>query len=58
MMSTFIATMIMDQADISEKKGQDKYRSYFIKTSLYIKWKDEVDTILETDGYGYCIVTE
>ena len=58
MMSTFIATMIMEQADISEKKGQDKYRAYFVKTPLYLKWKDEVDTILETDGYGYCIVTE
>ena len=58
MMSTFIAKMIMKQADISEEKGQDKYRAYFVKTSLYLNWKDEVDTILETDGYGYCIVTE
>ena len=58
MMSPFIAQMIMKQANISEKKGQDKYRAYFVKTSLYLNWKDEVDTILETDGYGYCIVTE
>ena len=55
-MSTFIATMIMNQADISEQKGQAKYRAYFVNTPLYLKWKDEVDSILEIDGYGYCIV--
>lgn len=58
MMSTFIATMIMEQAEISEAKGQAKYRAYFVKTPLYLKWKPEVDTILETEGFGYCIVTE
>ena len=57
-MSTFIAQQIMKQADISTEKGQAKYRAYFIKTSLYLNWKEEVDTILEVDGYEECIVTE
>ena len=57
-MSTFIAQQIMKQADVSIEKGQAKYRSYFIKTSLYSKWKEEVDTILEIEGYEECIVTE
>lgn len=56
--STFIASMIMKQADISEEKGQAKYRAYFVKTTLYLKWKEDVDTILETEGYENCIVTE
>lgn len=58
MMSTFIAQRIMKAADVSEEKGQAKYRAYFVKTSIYLKWKEDVDTILEVDGYDYCIVTE
>lgn len=58
MMSAFIATMIMKSADISEEKGKAKYRAYFVNTTLYLKWKEEVDTILEVEGYDYCIVTE
>lgn len=57
-MSPFISRMIIQQAKISVEKGQAKYRAYFIKTPLYLNWKDEVDTILETDGYSDCIVTE
>lgn len=57
-MSPFISRMIIQQAKISAEKGQAKYRAYFIKTPLYLNWKDEVDTILETDGYADCIVTE
>ena len=57
-MSTFIAQQIMKQADISEEKGKAKYRAYFVKTSLYVKWQEEVNSILEIDGYGYCIVEE
>lgn len=57
-MTTFIARMIMNQADISVEKGQDKYRAYFVNTALYAKWKAGVDTILTTDGYGSCIVEE
>ena len=58
MMDTFIAQMIMKQADISIAKGQAKYRAYFVNTKLYVKWQDNVNTILETEGYGECIVTE
>lgn len=58
MMSTFISTMIMNQANISIEKGQAKYKAYFVNTALYSKWKSDVDTILETEGYADCIVTE
>lgn len=57
-METFVATMIENQADISLEKGQAKYRAYFINTSFYANKKATVDMILETDGYGDCIVTE
>ena len=58
MMSAFIAQQIMKAADISQEKGQAKYRAYFVKTPIYVKWKEDVDTILEVEGYEYCIVTE
>lgn len=54
-MTTFIARMIMKEADKSTEVGQKKYRAYF-RTRLYKKWKDEVDTILRTDGYEEVIV--
>ena len=57
-MATFIAQMIEKQANISIEKGQEKYRAYFINTKLYVKWQADVDTILTTDGYADCIVTE
>ena len=56
-MGTFIAKMIMTQADNSLEKGQAKYRAYFVNTSIYAKWQNEVDTILKTEGYEDCIVT-
>lgn len=55
-MSTFIANMIMKQAVFSTEKGQEKYKAYFVNTTIYSKWKDDVDTILETEGYKDCIV--
>jgi len=57
-MVTFIAMVIMRAGDISVEKGQAKYRAYFINTSLYLRYKADVDTILMTDGYDFCIVTE
>lgn len=57
-MSTFIAERIMEQADRSVEAGQNKYRAYFVKTKLYEKWRNDVETILITDGYEGCIVTE
>lgn len=57
-MSSFIARMIERDARISIEHGQDKYRAYFINTSLYVNWQDEVNTILQTDGFSEVIVTE
>lgn len=57
-MSTFIAQQIMKQADISTEKGQAKYRAYFVKTTIYKKWQTEAESILTTEGYEECIVTE
>lgn len=54
-MTTFIASRIMEEADKSIEEGKKKYRAYF-RTRLYKKWKDEVDTILKTDGYDEVIV--
>ena len=56
-MSSFIAQQIIKQAKISTEKGQAKYRAYFIKTSIYLDWKEEVDSILEIEGYQDCIVS-
>ncbi len=57
-MATFIANMIIKQANISVEKGQAKYRAYFVNTSLYTKYKADVETILVTNGYTECIVIE
>ena len=57
-MSAFIARMIIREADKSIARGQAKYRAYFINTKLYANYKADVDTILTTDGYAECIVTE
>lgn len=57
-MSSFIAQQIIKQAKISTEKGQDKYQAYFIKTSIYLDWKEEVNSILEIEGYEDCIVSE
>lgn len=53
----FIARMIgMARAELLEK-GQDKYKAYFVRTSLYLQFKTEVDAILIQDGIGDCIVS-
>ena len=54
-MSKFIANAIMKQANISLENGQNKYKSYFVNTTLYSKWKMEVDNILIMNDYGNCI---
>lgn len=54
-MTTFIARRI-EEAEKSVEAGQKKYRAYFVKTRLYKRWKDDVDTILKTDGYDEVIV--
>ncbi|MFC4355294.1 hypothetical protein ACFO0S_09570 [Chryseomicrobium palamuruense] len=57
-MSAFIARMIEQNAKISMEQGQQKYRAYFVNTSLYLNWKAEVDTILRTDGFNDVIVEQ
>lgn len=56
-MSTFIAKRIMEQADKSVESGQNKYRAYFVRIKIYEKWREEVESILVTDGYEECIVS-
>lgn len=57
-MITFIAERIKVDTDKSLTQGQDKYRAYFVKTSIYRKYQEDVNTILQTDGYTDAIVTE
>lgn len=57
-MCTFIARMIESAYDKSEEAGKAKYRAYFVSTKIYAKWKENVETILTTDGYEDCIVAE
>lgn len=52
----FISRMIENAAKKSIEQGRAKYRAYFIKTDNYLEWKEEVDTILVTDGYEDVIV--
>ena len=57
-MSAFIARRIMMQADISEGRGIEKYKAYFVKTKIYKNYHNDVDTILRTDGYDNIIVED
>ena len=56
-MVTFIAMMIKEARDTSLSAGQLKYRAYFVNTSLYLRYKPDVDAILIQDGYEDCIVS-
>lgn len=55
-MATFIARMIEKQAKISTDKGIAKYKAYFVNTHIYEDYRDDVDTILRTDGYESIIL--
>lgn len=55
-MAVFIAKQIETKAEISIEEGKDKYRAYFVRTKLYIKYKADVNAILDTDGFSDCIV--
>lgn len=57
-METFIARMIMEEAEKSTDLGTEKYKKYFVNTMLYLKWKPEVDSILNDNGYGNVIPAE
>ena len=57
-MSRFIAMVIERAADVLLEKGQEKYRAYFIKTSLYTPYKADADALLTAEGYADVIVSE
>lgn len=57
-MSSFIANQIIKARKLGLAEGQAKYRAYFVNTHLYLSQKPDVDTILDTDGYGDCIVSQ
>lgn len=61
-MVEFIALAIMKTKDKDGlEAGKNKYKAYFIKKNaarLYGKYRDDVDTILELEGYSDCIVAE
>lgn len=38
--------------------GREKYRAFFIHTTIYKKYRTATDMQLKTDGYGDCVVTE
>ena len=49
-MVTFIANQIIKARQKGIVEGQNKYRAYFINTPLYLRYKQDVDTILTTDA--------
>ena len=55
-MTTFIARQIEQKAEVNIEAGKDKYRAYFVRTKLYVKYKSDVDAILDADGYSAVIV--
>lgn len=57
-MAEFIAKKIIQNAEMGVDKGREKYKAYFVNTKIYAKYQSNVDTILETEGYGSYIVTE
>lgn len=56
-MITFIAGRIELARETSLEAGQAKYSAYFVNTTLYLKYKPDVDAILSQDGFSDCIVT-
>ena len=57
-MSRFIATMIERAADVSLEKGQEKYRAYFIKTSLYTPYKADASVNYPPPQRGFFLFLE
>lgn len=58
MMSEFIANKIMEaMATGGISAGQAKYRTYFTRTRIYQRYRENVDLILATEGCEDCIVT-
>lgn len=58
-MVEFIAKRIIESKNKGGVEvGQDKYRAYFVNTKLYAKYKVDVNSILEIEGCGDCIIKE
>ena len=55
-MTEFISRMITKYADQDLEKGQELYRKYFIHTTIYEKYRKEVDEILKQSGLEAVIV--
>lgn len=55
-MAKCIANIIINAANESLAKGQEKYRTYFIDHNWYEKYKSAVDEYLIEKGYGDCII--
>ena len=52
-----IGDNIIKAANVSLEKGQEKYRTYFIKYTWYKSYQAGVDAYLKAAGYEKCIVT-
>lgn len=57
-MVTFIANQIEKAAKKSTEEGKKKYEAYFVRTRIYAQFREDVDTILRTDGYEEVISEE
>lgn len=57
-MGVFIASSIINARKTGLETGREKYRSYFIKLTLYKKYKEDVDAILVKNGYADCVVDQ
>ena len=55
-MVDFIYKTIKRAAKKGLASGQEKYRTYFIKTNEFLPLKEEVDSKLIADNLGDCIV--
>lgn len=55
-MVTFIANRIIREADKSTEKGRKMYRAYFVSTTIYQRWRAEVDAVLTQEGYEDVII--
>ena len=57
-MVDFIVRSVEKKAKKDLESGKQMYRKYFINTSIYNAYKDDVDEKLTADGFESVIVTE
>ena len=48
--------MSIEKSEDKDGTGKAKYTAFFVKISLYAKFRTDVDSILTVDGYEQCIV--